>query len=271
MTHKHAPTRAPLQAQQLAWMRALLNPEAQASLPWATWRPGVRDVQHAGAVYINNVRANVIHALLQTFPATAHWLGERQFKKLMVDALVTHPPSGGDLSTHGSWLPGWLSGPGNGDDLRHAAWLADIEWALEQARSTPSNKAWLWPQAATDLQQPHWTDALTRLCQPWRSWTLAPDRLDVLQHSASHLQTDQPLSGCERLPQAVTLLLQGRRLHLINAPDWYWLTCLDSGNNLALACEKTASVWPAWTPDHILKNALTQGHLTPLQFIPRPH
>lgn len=270
MTAKHTPARAALLAHQMAWMRALLNPEAQASLPWATWRPGVRDVGQAGAVYVNNVRANVINALMHTFPATTRWLGDRRFKQLMVNALVTHPPAGGDLSIHGDWLSGWLSSLNDADDLRHAAWLSDIEWALEQARCTPRDKAWLWSQAATDLQLPHWTGALTRLCQPWRSWTLAPDRLEVLQHCAARFQTEQPVSAAARTPQPITLLLQGRRLHLINAPDWYWLSCLDSGSNLALACEKTASVWPAWTPDSILKSALTQGLLTPLRFIPRP-
>lgn len=270
MNTKSSPERSAMLRQQQAWLLSLLNPHATGASPWSAWRAGVRTADQAGAVYINNVRANVIQALLQTFPGTAQWLGERRFKQLMVEALTTHPPSGGDLSTHGAWLSGWLSCHADDEACRQGAWLADIEWALDQARCTPTDKAWLWPQAAADLQLPHWTGALTRLRHPWRSWTLGPDRLQVLQHSAELLQTERPLVCAPDDGQPVTLLLQGQRLHLIKAADWFWLTSLDSGCNLELACEKTVSVWPAWTPDRILTDALAQGYLTPLRFIPRP-
>jgi len=44
--------------EQRRWMQAMLQPGPTP--PWSSWQGGVRQAEAAGAVYINNVRANVI-------------------------------------------------------------------------------------------------------------------------------------------------------------------------------------------------------------------
>lgn len=278
-----------LAAQQRAWMKALLRP--QAPLPWSDWRGGRRDHACAGAVYINNIRANVISALSMSYPATRHCMGDRRFGQLVLEGLAEQPPSSGDLAQYGEWLPMALSKSLARNGLREGTaaagpkderasdlvWLARLEWSLDQGRETESGAPWTWSQAARDMQQPRWLQARTRLRRPWQTWQLTAQRLALLNSVAPLLQADiLPMQAFGQQAQSPddasirdepeAMLQQGSRLSLIGAADQLWLGALDAGADIESATAQTVEVWPSWSPQTVLRHCLTHGLLSPLRF-----
>lgn len=274
---------------QRAWMQALLSPNPIP--PWTSWRGGVRHVEAAGAVYINNIRANVIVALSLSYPAMRRALGPQRFASLVVEGLRRFPPSSGDLSGHGGWLPQLLAEhlkreqlePGCPTSCQRAdagklVWLARLEWALDQARSQDSETAWTWADAAHDLTQPDWVTAHTRVRRPWQVWSLTEDRAALLASLAEHIQAEWlpagasasassctapnwPLDG----PSPAALLQQGSRLLPIQAEERDWLQALNAGLSFEMATQQVLANHPLWRPDAIVHLSLSHGLLCPLR------
>ncbi len=272
---------------QRAWMDALLKPSPTP--PWASWQGGVRHVEAAGAIYINNVRANVISALSLSYPAVRQALGPQRFASLVVEGLHRAPPACGDLSGYGGWLPQLLSDhlkrerpepgcttPSQRSDADDLVWLARLEWALDQVRSQDSEPAWTWADAARDLAQPDWMAAHTRLRQPWRFWPLTDTRATLLTRLAAHLQaewlptdasaptcsaTDEPLADAA----PVALLQQGGRLLPLQAEGLAWLQALNVDASIESATQQVLASHPTWRPDTIVQLCLSHGLLCPLR------
>lgn len=279
-------------SQQRAWMQTLRDP--QEPLPWASWTGGLRTPAAAGAVYVNNVRANVIAALSQSYPATRACLGERRFDRLVVDGLRSHPPFSGDLAEYGDWLPEALGeflryAPLQGDaaiDDREAdlVWLARLEWALDQARCIGGGDepiAWTSADAARDMQRADWPQARARLRGPWQVWLLTDARRQVLAQAGTLLRTrwladtraeaescGAPGAGCA--PAHDALLQHASDLLALSASDLAWIMALDVGATFASATEQTLAAWPRWTPARILAVCLEHGLLGPPCFASMP-
>lgn len=281
---------------QRAWMQALLKPGLTP--PWASWHGGVRHVEAAGAIYINNIRANVISALSLSYPAVRQALGPQRFASLLVEGLHRTPPACGDLSGYGGWLPQLLSehlkrehpepgctAPSQRSDADDLVWLARLEWALDQVRSQDSEPAWTWADAARDLAQPDWMAAHTRLRQPWRFWPLTTDRAAMLTRLAAHLQaewlpTDASAPTCSATCSAadapladdapVALLQQGGRLLPVQAEGLAWLQALNAGASIESATQQVLARHPTWRPDAIVHRCLSHGLLCPLRHAESP-
>ncbi len=272
---------------QRAWMDALLKPSPTP--PWASWQGGVRHVEAAGAIYINNVRANVISALSLSYPAVRQALGPQRFASLVVEGLHRAPPACGDLSGYGGWLPQLLSehlkrerpepgctAPSQRSDADDLVWLARLEWALDQVRSQDSEPAWTWADAARDLAQPDWMAAHTRLRQPWRFWPLTDVRTTLLTRLAADLQAEwlptdasAPTCSATDAPLAdaapVALLQQGGRLLPVQAEGLAWLRALNADANIESATQQVLADHPTWRPDTIVQLCLSHGLLCPLR------
>ncbi len=276
---------------QRAWMDALLKPSPTP--PWASWQGGVRHVEAAGAIYINNVRANVISALSLSYPAVRQALGPQRFASLVVEGLHRAPPTCGDLSGYGGWLPQLLSehlkrerlepgctAPSQRSDADDLVWLARLEWALDQVRSQDSEPAWTWADATRDLAQPDWMAAHTRLRQPWRFWPLTDTRATLLTRLAAHLQaewlpTDASAPTCSPTCSAtdapltnaapVALLQQGGRLLPVQAEELAWLQALNADSSIESATQQVLASHPTWRPDTIVQLCLSHGLLCPLR------
>lgn len=276
---------------QRAWMDALLKPSPTP--PWASWQGGVRHVEAAGAIYINNVRANVISALRLSYPAVRQALGPQRFASLVVEGLHRAPPTCGDLSGYGGWLPQLLSehlkrerlepgctAPSQRSDADDLVWLARLEWALDQVRSQDSEPAWTWADATRDLAQPDWMAAHTRLRQPWRFWPLTDNRATLLTRLAAHLQAewlppDASAPTCSMTCSAtdalltnaapVALLQQGGRLLPVQAEELAWLQALNADASIESATQQVLASHPTWRPDTIVQLCLSHGLLCPLR------
>ncbi len=272
---------------QRAWMDALLKPSPTP--PWASWQGGVRHVEAAGAIYINNVRANVISALSLSYPAVRQALGPQRFASLVVEGLHRAPPTCGDLSGYGGWLPQLLSehlkrerlepgctAPSQRSDADDLVWLARLEWALDQVRSQDSEPAWTWADATRDLAQPDWMAAHTRLRQPWRFWPLTDTRATLLTRLAAHLQAEwlptdasAPTCSATDAPLAdaapVALLQQGGRLLPLQAEGLAWLQALNADASIESATQQVLASHPTWRPDTIVQLCLSHGLLCPLR------
>lgn len=272
---------------QRAWMQALLNPTPTP--PWASWHGGARRVDSAGAIYINNIRANVISALSLSYPAVRQALGPQRFASLVVEGLRRAPPSSGDLTGYGGWLPQLVSEhlkrehsePGcsamsRRSDADALVWLARLEWALDQCRSQDSEPAWTWTDAARDLAQPDWVTARTRLRQPWRVWSLTDDRIALLTSLASHFQSTWLSAAASGLRQKTpdwtltadapaALLQQGVRLVPVQVEGLGWLQALNAGLSIETATQQVLATHPGWHPDAIVQLCLSHGLLCPLR------
>jgi Putative DNA-binding domain len=277
--------------EQRRWMQAMLQPGPTP--PWSSWQGGVRQAEAAGAVYINNVRANVISALSLSYPAVRQALGPQRFARLVMEGLHRTPPSCGDLSGYGGWLPRLVSEhlkrdptvsgcpmPNQRSDADDLVWLARLEWALDQGRSLDSEPAWTWADAAQDMLAPDWVSAHTRMRQPWQAWSLSRRRMTMLSRLAPHLQAEwlQPLteephrstpddaSSDESTP---ALLQQGIRLLPIQTEDLGWLQALNAGASIESATQQALGRHPTWRPDDIIHLCLSHGLLRPLR-LPSP-
>ena len=272
---------------QRAWMQALLKPGLTS--PWASWQGGVRNAEVAGAIYINNIRANVISALSLSYPAVRQALGSQRFASLVVEGLHRAPPSCGDLSGYGGWLPQLLSehlkrerlepgctAPGQRSDADDLVWLARLEWALDQVRSQDSEPTWSWADAARDLAQADWMAAHTRLRQPWRFWPMTEDRTTLLTRLAAHLQAEwlptdasAPTCSATDAPLAdaapVALLQQGGRLLPLQAEELAWIQALNADASIESATQLVLASHPTWRPDTIVHLSLSHGLLCPLR------
>ena len=247
--------------EQRAWIQALINPNGD--LPWSAWQAGVRNAPSAGAIYINNVRANVIAALSQSYPATRMCLGSQRFGCLVVEGLGRAPPASGDLTGYGGWLPQMLS-EAQKQDTDALVWLARLEWHLNQASSMEDAPAWTWSDAANDMQDPEWMSASTRLRQPAQIWPLNNERVALLARVAPSMNAEWLQEGALDM-QAPALIQQAARLRLVQAPELTWFNALESGDSIESATQKVLAAHPHWQPDAAFHLCLSHGLLCPLR------
>lgn len=248
-----APT---LQQRQHTWMQALLQPQV-TPLPQAElgcWSGGVRPPEHALAVYINNVRANVLAALRLSYPLMLAVAGRTSFHRAALQGLASHPPHSGDLGSYGAWLPALLAP--QADAGLQAAWLtlAELEWQLDQWRATPPGPAWAWADAAQALTQDHGPQLRPTLRLPARLWTLPQGAWALLCAHPGELQAQwlgacepgQPHPGTPPPDTAPThLLQQGQRLLALDPAAHAWLAALQAGHDLQTATEAALASHPA--------------------------
>lgn len=114
-----------LAAQQGAFMAQVLD-EAEPLPPGWTAR-------HAAgfAIYRNNYRTALVEALRETYPRTAHWVGEEPFRAAAAHHLILHPPRSWTLDDAGLGFAETLAGLFAADP--EVAELASLEWAMHRA------------------------------------------------------------------------------------------------------------------------------------------
>jgi hypothetical protein len=242
---------------QQQWMQSLLDPNrASADLSHGL-NGGVRSSDMAFAVYVNNVRANVLNALLQSYPATAALVGERVLRVAILELLKTHPPISGDLGVYGESLSDVIGSYVDKDRRLLIEEMARYEWALDQLRRCSREPAWTL-QEATTLPNDKWAGlklTLTRQSQMFIS------NVSVKANHAA-LLAGQPLMPdvCERL-----LLIAGDNdvsVAEFDQVEWSWLCALSAGDlehatNLALKIDRQFNL------QSLLKKLLAAGALAP--------
>jgi hypothetical protein len=255
-----------LLTRQQTWLRSLISPE-QADLDeqeLQQWSGGVRDVNRALAVYINNIRANVLGALRKTYPLTQAWVGQSQFSRAVISGLRVHPPRSGDLSDYGAWLPDVLAALAATDDqAQNWRALAELEWHLDQDRSAPHQTPWTLQEAAAALSADDDSTLHVTLCAPFRllklphkAWQAVWAHRDVLQGSLMIL--NEPACAAEQ----VHVLQQGTRLLVMQQADWDWLAALDETTRIEEATQRTLALHPDLPLAALLQTLLTHNVLT---------
>jgi Putative DNA-binding domain len=241
-----SPQNQDLRTRQQAWLHALISPE-QAPLggqELRQWSGGVREVDHALAVYINNIRANVLGALSKTYPVTQIWAGKSRFQRAVITGLRTHPPRSADLADYGACLPEALAAFAADDEQAHS-WraLAELEWHLDQDRSLAQQTPWTLQAAAAALADD--ANALkVTLCTPFHLLTLPWDAWQALQTHQAQLQGHLLVLDEPAHPTQVHVLQQGTRVLVLSAAAWHWLSALAETENLEIATQNALAQYP---------------------------
>ena len=208
---------------QQQWVQALLDPHRSGDVH--AINGGVRPSELAFAVYINNVRANTLNALLQTYPATFALVGEHAVRLAVLDMLRISPPCSGDLGVYGESLKDFIQMHVASDKRELATELARYEWALDQLRRCSREQAWSIGDAATLAPE------------KWSSLRLALTRQSMLFESSKAVNANRDAllaNGTLTLDAAEQLLLVAgdADVNIVSLlpSEWSWLSALNTGD-----------------------------------------
>jgi hypothetical protein len=254
-----------LLARQQAWLRALISPEQVLldAQELQQWSGGVREVDHALAVYINNIRANVLGALSKSYPVTQAWVGKAPFQRAVIKGLRTHPPHSGDLADYGAWLPELLASSA-ADAKQASGWraLAELEWHLDQDRGHAQPTPWTLQAASAALAASDASVPNVTLCTPFHLLTLTWDAWQALWAHQEKLQGNLVVLNEPAEQTTVYVLQQGVRVLVLSAAAWHWLAALAETTNLEIATQNTLVQYPDLPLAALLQTLLAYEVLT---------
>lgn len=247
-----------LAARQRAWVAALLRPE-NGTEALSGWAGGVRSPEQGFAVYVNNVRANVLHALAQTFPATQALVGVAAFRRAVLASLREQPPRSGDLGDYGAALPSLVGRFARAGQECLTTELARYEWTLDALPRGFREPAWTLERAA---QVPPERWPLLRL-RPVAQSVLFTAPVPVSGWVRHLLHADpEPLLRPERC-----LLVAGDAevsILPLTPPAQRWLETLARSESLEAATAAALTLdpefsLPSWLGELLAAQALTQA------------
>jgi hypothetical protein len=254
--------------QQRQWLRALIAP-VQTPLgddELQRWSGGIRPASHALAVYINNIRANVLNALRLSYPVTLAQLGSACFAQAVISGLRIHPPRSGDLSDYGAWLPEQLAALATTPEEAHS-WraLAELEWHVDQAASV-SQPAPLTLQAFAALADGDQALPQVTLRTPWQLLTLPAVAWHALARHQDQLQGQlrvlhEPDPECDEQTH-IHLLQQGTQVLVVSSAASDWLSALAETADLEAATQGTLAQHPDLPLPALLQALLVHEVLT---------
>ena len=147
---------------QNSWLVSLLNPETERNDLLADWRGGLRSVDAGFAVYVNNIRANALSALRQSFPATRALAGDGPMQRAMLNCLRHAPPRSGDLGEYGAALIDEIAYWVDSSRRSVVTEVARYEWTLDRLSRKSREPAWSL-QAAANIDPQAWPQLRLRL------------------------------------------------------------------------------------------------------------
>ena len=261
-----------LRDEQAGWLKTLKAPDDAAHFSGCltAWCAGVRTQRDALAVYINNVRSNLIQALSLTYPVTKAQAGSALFHRAVLLGLRYSPPVSGDLGDYGAALPEMLArlcAVVSRNDAAQLIALAELEWQLDQMRREPEDTAWSLADAS-GVDSAQWPMLRVRLAQPFRLVRVDAAVLPVLKTTQAQLG----IVLIEQLPGAseprsngtephVHLLMRPETALLLAPAAWHWLTLLESSYEMEQTTVETLTLWPNFNFQALLTHLLQCGSL----------
>jgi hypothetical protein len=162
----------PLAEQQRAMAARILGRDQATVDAWVGAPDGV-DVASRLAIYTLGYPARVTESLRETFPATAHILGDGSFASLSARYLAQVPAAQRNLNYIGSALPELLRTDPLASDLPFLPDLARLEWAVMQCfHSDPADpfdisSCAMWTMADWAGARIGFQPQMELVCSPW--------------------------------------------------------------------------------------------------------
>jgi uncharacterized protein len=260
-----APPAGQLTRLQAVWLDCLRAPDRSESkdTAWYGWQGGTRLPQYGFAIYVNNVRATVMRALEQSFPATYALAGGALFGRAVLRCLRDTPPHSGDLADYGADLPVAIREVG-GEAVEQsgaaAAALSEVaryEWLADQLPRRRAEPAWTLAQAAA-LPAADWPALRLRLVAQTALFISSYPVREWLAHALTG--TTRPI-GSPTHPASECLLLVARSDGLqvleLDPDEAEWLLELQAHGALADATAHVVSRSPGFDLQNLLLRLLS--------------
>lgn len=193
------------------------------------------------SVYAHGYYARIVEALLETYPAVKHVLGEKIFNDLAHAYAERYPSGEYNLTQMGKYFPEFLKDPGVAEEMPFLSGLAALEWRVSLAFHAYDGK-------------PLETAALSQITpEDWEKASL------VFQPSVSVLRSEWPVfdiwkarnEPVEKIkidmvnrPQNILIFRQGLEVHctLLGPAQFQMLEGLLAGKTLGETCEALLAV-----------------------------
>ena len=117
---------------QTAFAAGVLAPAGAGRIAGAIAAHGISPERRL-SIYRNNALASLRGLLERTFPATWRMLGRERFAAIALAFVRTAPPERPQLVAYGAGFPGFLDRRPEAAAVAHAADVARLEWAREEA------------------------------------------------------------------------------------------------------------------------------------------